>query len=567
MAASELACCTGLRATGEASVGARNRLTPPTPGVARGPRGALGCAVLLILALACGREEPDCPRCGTLVIAATGAPDALLPPLVGGTVGRDISDLMFERLAVLRGGAPPGDSTAYAPGLASRWERVDSLTLRYHLRPGARWHDGKPVTSADMLFSFAAYADSGLDAAARPVLAGRVQAFAPDDSTVDLRFATADLEQWYDATWHVRILPRHVWASIPPARWADDTASARLIGSGPYRLISRGAQSLELERADGREGPGVITRVVWRFTEDQDAALNLLLSHEADLLETVGDSTRAARVTADSTLSVIPYRSAVYGFLGFNLGRGGPAADRGVRRGLAMATDRQTAARAALGPGASAPSGPMSRLFWIDQDGIRVLPFDTAAAGRELSDAGWPRGKDGVRRKAGRPLAIDIMVPGTSVARKNVAQVVQAMWRQAGVQATITSVDFPVFQQRLRTGEFESFVGAWLDEPSPRSLAEQWTSAGIGSLNYTRYRSRSFDSLYRAAAGFRGTPVDARVLWVAALDTLNADAPGIWLYTPVNLAGVTRRLQGFDIDPYSWLAGLPGWRLAGPPAP
>jgi hypothetical protein len=52
-----------------------------------------------------------------------------------------------------------------------------------------------------------------------------------------------------------------------------------------------------------------------------------------------------------------------------------------------------------------------------------------------------------------------------------------------GVEATVTAVDFPVFQQRLARGRFDSYIGAWLDEPSPRSLADQWTRAGWSALN------------------------------------------------------------------------------------
>jgi ABC-type transport system substrate-binding protein len=140
----------------------------------------------------------------------------------------------------------------------------------------------------------------------------------------------------------------------------------------------------------------------------------------------------------------------------------------------------------------------------------------------------------------------------------------QEMWRSAGVTATVTSVDFPVFQQRLRTGKFESFIGAWLDEPSPRGLGDQWTTAGIGRLNNTGYRSAAFDSLFRRAATFRGDVAQARRAWQDAINQLNADVPGIWLYNPTNMAGVAKRVVGVTIDPYSWLAGLPGWTLAPP---
>jgi hypothetical protein len=47
------------------------------------------------------------------------------------------------------------------------------------------------------------------------------------------------------------------------------------------------------------------------------------------------------------------------------------------------------------------------------------------------------------------------------------------------------------------------------------------------------------------------------------MDTLNADAPALFLYAPVQVAGVSRRIEGITIDPYSWLSGLHTWR-AGP---
>ena len=517
----------------------------PRPFVARLLRSLGWCAALL--GSACARRP--CERCDTLVIAATGEPDALLPPLVGETVGRDVGDLIFEHLAVLPGGASPLDSSAYRPGLAIRWERVDSLTLRFHLRPGARWHDSLPVTAADVAFSFAAYADSALEAQARDALAGKVSASAQDDSTALIHFARPGPEQWYDATWHVRILPRHVWCRVPSAQWSADTGTTHEIGSGPFRLRQwvKG-QSLTLERVPDRQDVA-IRRVVWRFAGDPDAALNLLLSHEADLMEAVGDSARVARVAADSGLTTISYPSAVYGFLGFNLGAGGRGRSRAIRRALAQTLDRAAAARAALGAGAVAPPGPMSRVLWIYDDSIRVPAHDSAAAAQALP----PR--------SGQTLSVDILVPATSSARRNLAQIIQEMWRRAGVRTTVTSVDFPVFQQRLRTGKFDSFVGAWLDEPSPKGLGPQWTTAGIGVLNYCHYSNPAFDSLFRRAEELRGTPAAARAAWREVMDTLNADVPAIWLYTPTNVAGVSRRVTDLTIDPYSWLATLPSWRL------
>lgn len=516
-----------------------------TPVAARPRLLAQALGFMMGLVMACSSGEQDCPRCNTLVVAATGNPDALLPPVVGGTVGRDIGDLIYERLASLPAHAPPVDSSAYRPGLAIRWDRMDSLTLRFHLRPGASWHDGKPVTAHDVVFSFAAYADTALQAGDQQIIA-RMKVMAPDDSTVLIRFPQSDPEQWYTATWYVRVLPRHIWESIPPGQWAGDTSATRLIGSGPYRLATwNKGRSLTLERiGDG----STIERVVWRFAGDPDAALNLLLSHEADLVESVGDSARIARVRADTAFTTISYPAAVYGFLGFNLNtrQGSPIRSREVREALALAVDRASAARAVFGPEAIAPPGPMSRILWIYDSTQRVVPYDRAAAERLLD---------------GRTVTLDILVPGTSIARRDLAQVLQEMWRKAGVRATITAVDFPVFQERLRTGKFETFIGAWLDEPSPRGLENQWTSEGIGKLNYTGYRNPVFDSLFKRAAWFRGPVREARTAWREALDTLNRDVPAIWLYNPTQVAAVPKRLEGVTINPYSWLAGLPNWRL------
>ncbi|MEO8636777.1 MAG: peptide ABC transporter substrate-binding protein [Gemmatimonadales bacterium] len=534
---------------------------------------SVGLVFMAAVALSACGEKPPCARCDTLVIAATGEPAAVFPPLVGESVGRDIGDQVYERLADLAPGAAPIDLTAYRPGLAERWERIDSLAWRFHLRPGARWQDGQPVTAADVRFSFEAFADSLLDTAARSYLADIIEVTAEDSTTVVIRFAHPSPEQFYDATYHVRILPAHLWRDVPRDQWGADTTTAHLIGSGPYRVAGWvHGQSLTLVADSSRRPRAQIARIIWRFAEDPDAALNLVLSHEADLMESVGSPDRVARVTADSQFRTVVIPSAAYGFLGYRLGggsapaRGGASprahgiADRGVRRALNMLVDRPTIATAIFGPGTQAPPGPMSHLLWIWDDAIHVLPYDTAAAGHLLDSLGWRRGVDGMRRQGGTTLGFDILVPATSSSRRKLAEVLQETWRQGGVAVTVTAVDFPVFQERLAQRRFDTYIGAWLDEPSPRGLAEQWTAAGRAALNYGDYVSPVFDSLFALAAGTSEVGA-ARPRWREAMDTLNADAPALFLYNPAQIAAVSRRLQGFAVDPYSWLSALSTWSL------
>ncbi|HUQ14586.1 MAG TPA: peptide ABC transporter substrate-binding protein [Gemmatimonadales bacterium] len=528
----------------------------------------LGPVALLIAG--CGKEE-TCTRCDTVVIAAIGEPATILPPLVDESVGRDIGDQIFERLAVLEPGGAPIDTTAYRPALASAWERLDSLTWRFRLRPDARWQDGRAITSGDVRFSFEAFSDSALGSVSQPYLAGRVEAIPADSLTFLIRFTEPSPEQLYDATYHVRIIPKHVWESVPRASWAADTSTVRLLGSGPFRLErwERGQFLILSADSAGGDRPG-IRRAIWRFTTDPDAALNLVLSHEADLLETAIGPERAARAEADSTLRLISYPSAAYGFLGFNLHdrqRRGPhplLADRETRRGLALGVDRSVLARSVFGEEAKAPPGPMSRLLWIWSDSIRTLPYDTAAASKALDAAGWRlRSGESVRRRGSRRLGFDILVPSTSGARRQLAVQLQEIWRRLGAEVTVTAVDFAVFQERLGQGRFDSYIGAWLDEPTPRGLADQWGRSGWAAINYGRYANPVFDSLLARASREPGVE-RASALYREAMETLNGDAPAIFLYAPVNHAVVASRVENIDIDAYSWISGLRNWKVGAP---
>ncbi|MFL5515770.1 MAG: ABC transporter substrate-binding protein, partial [Gemmatimonadales bacterium] len=465
-------------------------------------------AVTLIGGSGCGRDTGPCAGCATVVVAATSEPSQLLPPLVGETVGRDIGDQVYERLADLAPGAAPIDSTAYRPALAARWERVDSLSWRFHLRPGARWQDGRPVSAEDVRFSFEAFGDSVLDAPARPYLAHRITVVPEDSATVLIRFSEPSAEQLYDATYHVRIIPSHVWSALPRASWQSDTSVGHLVGSGPYRIAEWKRGEYVRLVADSSAAPPAVRQAIWRFAADPDAALNLVLSHEADLLETVGGPERAQRVARDTTLRLVPYPSATYGFLGFQI-RGGPEnrphpifGDVATRRALALAVDRETLARSVFGRESKAPPGPMSQLLWIWNDSIATLPFDTVRADRALDAAGW-RQADSTkpRQRRSHALAFDILVPSTSPTRRQLAVALQAMWQAVGAAVTVTAVDFSVFQERLGAGDFDSYIGAWLDEPTPRGLADQWGRSGWGGLNYGHYANPAFDALLRRAAG------------------------------------------------------------------
>jgi ABC-type transport system substrate-binding protein len=84
----------------------------------------------------------------------------------------------------------------------------------------------------------------------------------------------------------------------------------------------------------------------------------------------------------------------------------------------------------------------------------------------------------------------------------------------------------------------------------------------LQALNYGGYQSPSFDSLFSRALALPSM-TDARLAWREAMDTINAQAPALFLYAPTNVAAVSHRIEGVKIDPYSWMSGLPTWRVRG----
>src|SRR4029077_15410997 len=116
------------------------------------------------------REAPRCDRCGVAVITMGSDADALLPPFVRSAPGQAFCDLLFLKLADIGLNLNTVGDAGFQPRLARSWKFEDSLTIAFDLDPRARWHDGVPVTSSDVAFTFDVYRDSVINANARPLL-------------------------------------------------------------------------------------------------------------------------------------------------------------------------------------------------------------------------------------------------------------------------------------------------------------------------------------------------------------------------------------------------------------
>ncbi len=462
---------------------------------------------------------------GTLIIAIPGDADHLLPPVVGTQVGNHIVERIFSRLAELKPGLNTVDDSGFSPLLARSWEHRDSTTIVFHMDPRARWQDGAPVTAGDVVYTFKVYRDPATESPFRVNLDPITSVTALDSMTVAFAFHRWYPEQLYDATYHLRILPRHLLDSIPDNRLVASSFATAPVGAGPFRFTHWEPGTEIAVAADSAWflGRPHLSRIVWRVMPDVSASVTALLAGEADAMEFIPQRDEIERVQHAPNLTLLPYPSPFLGGLLFNLRR--PLfADRSMRRALGMTIDRETIVRSVFGPWADVAVGGATKMQWIAAGPIRQLPFDKVASTRLLDSLGWRRGADGLRRRAGQPLQLRLMTPTTSRVRQEIAVHIQNELKLAGVTVTIEPVEITVFNRRIHDGDFDALMFSRTLDPSPSGLAQFWSSASVGADNQGAYRSPGFDSLLAAASAARGR-AQAEPLWRAALERLNDDAP------------------------------------------
>jgi len=529
--------------------------------------------VVAVLASAGCERRGGCTgsNCGTLINAAVGEPATLLPPSSEDIVANDIGEQLFLKLADVGMSENTLGDEDFQALLAQKWEWDGPLTLVFHLDPRARWQDGQPVTAADVEFTFNAYNDSAVGSPYRPKLHRIASVTQRDSLTAVFRFKERYPEMFYDAVYHMRILPAHLLRPVPRDQWRNAPFGRQPVGDGPYRFVRwQAAQSIELVADStfflGRPG---IRRLIWRFTPNLQVAVQQAIADEADVREQLVTPDNVERARAAKQLAVYTYRGNVYTLLWFNQRSPDDStlphpifADRDVRRALTMAVDRASLLKSALGDLAKVPPGPMSELLGIWDPDIRQLPYDTAQAARILSAHGWrDHDGDGVRDKNGQPLEFHVLVPTTSVLRRQYARLLQEQYRAIGVRVDIDELEAAVVNQRTATGKFDTAILSRGNDPSPSSgIAQSWTRAGFGGSNFGRYYNPELERLVDRAVT-ANTRDQARALWRAAMETVNGDAPGIFLYALDNVAAVHKRVENVQFRPDSWAALLRTWRI------
>jgi peptide/nickel transport system substrate-binding protein len=531
-------------------------------------------AVLLAVTLVAGActRRGGCrgDYCGTVVLAGIGQATGLLPAVSDNSLERDIFDQIFLKLADIGMGENTIGDSGFVPQLARSWEWADPLTLVFHLDPRAHWQDGVPVRAADVAFTFDAYTDTIVDSPSRSNLQHIATVTTLDTLTAAFHFRDRYGEMFYDAVYHMRVLPMHLLQALPRDQWRSAAFGRAPVGDGPYRF-ARWVPNEQVELvADSTFflGRPHIRRLVWRFVNDFPTAVTQLVAGEVDALQVLLSPTNAQRARDAGHLTVVSYTGSTYGFLRFNLRANGDAtrphpilADPMVRRALVLATDRNRMAQSVYGEAAKVPPAPISQMWkalWFPD--LAVIPYDTVQADRLLEQRGWrDTNGDGIRDRAGQKLAFRITVVSTSAARKQYAQLLQEQLRAVGVDVQIDEMDPRAAAERLSAGRFDAAVESWLTDPAPSSgIPQHWTRDG--SQNYGHYDDPAFDQQVRRAVTAPNAET-ASAAWHAAFETFAQDAPAIVLNAPDNVAAVDQRIADVRIRPDSWWALLSTWRI------
>jgi len=464
------------------------------------------------------------------------------------------SGYIFARLQVAETLVTADDGGRPLPSLAHDWTLSDDrLVWRFHLRDGATFHDGAPVT---------AEAVAGALVRSRAMPAGvlrnaPIAEIRPDGDAVVIRTERPFLSL-------PAFLAHASTIVLAPASYDEAGAVVRIIGSGPYRTtLVEPPLRVEIERFPAwRDGAPFIGRASYLAVGRGETRAAMAESGQADLVyvlapETVDRLRRNARLSV--TVVPVPRTRAV------KLNAALPQfADVRTRRALSLALDREGIGTALL----RSPSSPATQMFppglaeWHQPD-LPPLAHDPAKARALLAEAGWRPGPDGILVKDGRPFRFTLRTFSDRPELPAIATAMQAQLRDVGIDMGVAIVNSGEIPAGHNDGTLEAalFARNFSLVPDPLGTLLQDFGPNGGDWGAMNWSSPDLaDALGKL--GSAADPSERAALRRQVSHILHEELPVVPIAWYDYAVAASRRVGGVSIDPLELSYRLSGMRWA-----
>jgi peptide/nickel transport system substrate-binding protein len=397
-----------------------------------------------------------------------------------------------------------GFNCAETPWLATdyRWDGTQKLT--FTLRDGVKWHDGKPFTADDVVFTYEMmkkYPAMDLMGVG-PVLSS----VTGQGNTVVMEFTTPAV-LLFSKIAEVEIVPKHIWANAgDPVKFTNNDA----IGTGPYRVKSFSARQMVLKRDPGYWQADKVKVEELRFTHSPEGQVDQLRLErgEYDMNSMFVPDIDKVYVSKDPEYN--KYWFAPGGVISLypNLTKK-PFDDKDFRRALTSAFDRQGIAdKAQFGYVETASQTGLilpNQDKWLDPDVKNggKIGHDVNKAKKALDAAGYKL--DGENRrlgKDGQPLTFEFTVPTGWNDWIQAAQIVRDDFRALGIQVDVATPQQATYEQNRAVGNYDLLFGVYggdcnvhKDFADPLSSAQSADMGKAAVSNFSRWRDDKTDTL------------------------------------------------------------------------
>ncbi len=399
------------------------------------------------------------------------------------------------------------------PGIAESWDvSEDRKTITFNLVKGAKWSDGKPITSEDVKWSLEVLGSEGYLFSSYTQNVESIK--TPDENTVVLEMSKPDAR--VIGGLFIYVLPKHVWDKVPVKELTGAyEPEIPLVGSGPYvpTQYDRGRIVTMERNPEWRGEEPAYDELQFIKYGSNDAVERALTLGEIDIITEVQPAT-FERLGEEDGIETLRAPTASFTQLSFNLcsekecpdAQFNPAVqDLDVRRAIAYGIDRERINAIATQDTSFVAHGLLPSFYKSFFEVPELdYPYDPEMANQILDDAGWVPGDDGVREQDGERLSFDLYVRSESPFTVQMAKLIAEQTQEIGVEFNVQVVSTDkLYELTVRkvdgvpAPDFDTFIWGWGGDPyDPGFLLSLLTTDEIGASSDAFYSNPEYDRLY-----------------------------------------------------------------------